>query len=225
MTKIFVPSSGPDDWRQFLAEPEKHWKTGNSAKALAYCWEEHGDIPPEVRSVLGGATRLTDVEALICIPEHQVPLPGGSRPSQNDIWVLGKTPHGLVSIAVEGKVSESFGPTIGDWFKTPSAGKQRRLEFLCDILEVEFPPARHLRYQLFHRTASAIIEATKYGAPDAVMIVHTFSPSNEWFDDYAAFLSILGLRAEIDGVATQQLSTGISLHLGWVHGEEKWLQV
>ena len=156
-----------------MAEPEKHWKTGNSAKALAYCWEAAGDVPDEVQRVLAFAPDREDFQALLCIPEHQVPLPGGGRPSQNDAWVLGRTPRGLVSMAVEGKVSESFGPTIGEWSENPSPGKQRRLEFLCQELEIPFPPDGALRYQLFHRTASAIIEAKNYGAPDAVMLVHT----------------------------------------------------
>jgi hypothetical protein len=224
MTRIFMPTSGPEDWKQFLAEPEKHWKTGNSAKALAHCWEESGDIPPEVRTVLARSPELAEIEALFCIPEHQVPLPGGSRPSQNDVWVLGRTPQGLVSLAVEGKVSESFGPTIAEWFKEPSAGKEQRLKFLCQELEMDFPPANALRYQLFHRTASAVIEAKKYRARDAVMVVHTFSQSNQWFDDYAAFLAALTLPAEINGVATKRLVSGIRLHFGWIHGSEKWLR-
>ena len=131
MTRIYRPTSGPEDWKQFLAEPDKHWKTGNSAKALAYCLEETGDIPNDVKTILARAVELEELEALLCIPEHQVPLPGGTRPSQNDLWVLARTPQGLVSMAVEGKVSESFGPPILEWFKDPSPGKQRRLEFLC----------------------------------------------------------------------------------------------
>jgi hypothetical protein len=224
MTRIFMPTSGPEDWKQFLAEPEKHWKTGNSAKALAHCWEESGDIPDEVRTVLARVPELAEIEALFCIPEHQVPLPGGSRPSQNDVWVLGRTPQGLVSIAVEGKVSESFGPTISEWFKDPSAGKEKRLQFLCHELEIGFPPEKTLRYQLFHRTASAIIEAKKFGAVDAAMVVHTFSQSDDWFDDYAAFLAALGVPAEVNGVATKHLGCGLRLHLGWVHGARKWLR-
>lgn len=224
MTRIFMPTSGPEDWKQLLADPEKHWKTGNSARALAHCWEESGGIPDEVRTVLANASELAEIEVLFCIPEHQVPIPGGSRPSQNDIWVLGRTPQGLVSIAVEGKVSESFGPTIAEWFKDPSAGKEQRLRFLCEVLEIDFPPAKALRYQLFHRTASAIVEAKKYGAPDAAMLVHTFSQRDDWFDDYAAFLIALSLPAEINGVATKRLTSGIRLHLGWVHGAAKWLQ-
>ena len=96
MNKLFVPTAGPDDWRRLLAEPEKHRKTGNSAKALARCWEAAGGLPAEVAAVLGKSPALSQLEALICIPEHQVPLPGGSRPSQNDVWVLGKTRSGLV---------------------------------------------------------------------------------------------------------------------------------
>lgn len=127
-------------------------------------------------------------------------------------------------MAVEGKVSESFGPTIGEWFENPSPGKHRRLEFLCQELEIPFPPAGALRYQLFHRTASAIVEAKNYGAPDAVMLVHTFSQTDDWFDDYAAFLAALGLTAEIDQVATKRLESGMRLHLGWVHGAAQWLR-
>ena len=97
-----------------------------------------------------------------------------------------------MSTAVEGKVSESFGPTIGEWFKEPSSGKERRLSYLCEQLEVGFPPDGQVRYQLVHRTASAIIVAIRFNAPDAAMVVHAFSPSDEWFDDYAAFLKMSG---------------------------------
>ena len=224
MKKIFIPTSGPDDWKQLLAEPDKHWQRGYSARALAHCWEQAQDIPQDVRIVLSKAPEMTEIEALICIPEHQVPLPGGSRPSQNDIWVLAKTSLGLLSIAVEGKVSESFGPTVGEWFKEPSPGKQQRLSYLCQQLEVGFPPDSQLRYQLFHRTASAIIEARRFNAPDAAMVVHTFSPTDEWFDDYSAFLKVLGLSAGINEIASKRLASGVRLHLAWVHGSESWLR-
>lgn len=220
-----MPTSNPDDWKQFLAEPKKHWKRGYSARALAHCWQEANDIPPDVKAVLGQAPELKGLDALFCIPEYQVPLPGGSRPSQSDIWVLGKTHRGLVSIAVEGKVSESFGPTVAEWYSEASSGKEKRLRLLCSELGVAFPPANDLRYQLFHRTASAIIEAKKLHAPDAVMVVHTFSPSNEWFADYEAFLRLFGLEGGVDQIASRKIAAGLSLHLAWVHESGKWLQV
>jgi hypothetical protein len=46
--KLFRSINNPEDWRQLLAKPNGHWKTGCSAKALAYCWQEAKDFPPEV---------------------------------------------------------------------------------------------------------------------------------------------------------------------------------
>jgi hypothetical protein len=37
--KVYIPTTGPDDWQRFLADPAKQWGTGFSAKTLAYCWE------------------------------------------------------------------------------------------------------------------------------------------------------------------------------------------
>jgi hypothetical protein len=34
-----VPTRGPADWQAWLADPEKHWKDGRSAKMLAEAWE------------------------------------------------------------------------------------------------------------------------------------------------------------------------------------------
>lgn len=39
MPKLFIPTTGPDDWQRFPADPAKQWRTGFSAKTLAYCWE------------------------------------------------------------------------------------------------------------------------------------------------------------------------------------------
>jgi hypothetical protein len=77
MTKIVLPTSGQDNWKRLLAETDKYWKTGNLAKALAHCWEEKGDIPEDVQAVLTKAPELSQIDALICIPEYQVSLPGG----------------------------------------------------------------------------------------------------------------------------------------------------
>jgi len=43
---ILIPAASADDWRQFLAEPEKHWVTGRSARSLAHCWQAARDFPP-----------------------------------------------------------------------------------------------------------------------------------------------------------------------------------
>ena len=45
MKRIYVPSTGPDNWRRLLADPSTQWETGFSAKALAYCWEAAEGLP------------------------------------------------------------------------------------------------------------------------------------------------------------------------------------
>ncbi len=198
MSKILIPALKADDWKQFLADPEKQWKTGYSARSIAYCWQAADGIPTEIIKVLGQLPSLKKLKTIFAIPEHKVPLPGGSSASQNDVWVLGETLSGLVSIAVEGKVSEPFGPTVGEWFENKTAGKEKRLQFLCKELEIECPPPAKIRYQLLHRTVSAILEAKRFRASEAVMVVHTFSKTNEWLEDYQYFLSLFGIEAGIN---------------------------
>jgi hypothetical protein len=224
MSKILIPSSSPEDWKQFLAEPEKQWKSGYSARSLAYCWQEAGEIPPDVKAVLGQVASLKNLETIFAIPEHKVPLPGGARPSQNDVWVLAETPTGLVSISVEGKVSEPFGPTVGEWFHNRTAGKEKRLKFLCKELGLVFPPAENIRYQLLHRTASALIEANRFRAVDAAMVVHTFSKTNEWIEDYQNFLSLFDVTAGANQAVTVKIEN-INFSFAWVHGAEKYLNL
>jgi hypothetical protein len=224
MTKILIPATSPEDWKQFLAEPEKQWKSGYSARSLAYCWQEAGGIPPEIISVLGQIPSLKSLKTIFAIPEHKVPLPGGARASQNDVWVLAESSSGLVSIAVEGKVSEPFGPTVGEWFENKTTGKTKRLKFLCSELGFDYPPPLKVRYQLLHRTVSAILEAKHFRTSEAVMVVHTFSKTNEWIEDYQYFLSLFGLKAGINQAVVVKLENEINLSLAWVHGSENYLK-
>lgn len=224
MPRVFVPSRGPGDWRALLAEPEKHWARGFSARTLAHCWEDTDSFPSEVRRILSQHPALATAEPLLIFPEWKVSLPGGSRPSQNDIWVLAKTHTDLISITVEGKVEEPFDKTLGEWKADASGGKETRLTHLAEVLGISQPIPDTVRYQLLHRTASALIEAERFGARHAVMLVHSFSPQNQWFGDFAAFASLFGLRkVEVDRLVTTSAGNGMPLHLGWVHGDERYL--
>ena len=168
-SKILLPSDKAEDWKTFLAEPEKQWKKGYSARTLAHCWNDANGIPDEMAKVLSQEPVFENLETLLVIPEHQVPLPGGTRPSQNDCWVLAKTQVGdLVSIAVEGKVSEPFGPTLGEWFKNASDGKRKRLAFLQEQLGLTGSIPDSIRYQLLHHTASAVIVSSSSTNPQVV---------------------------------------------------------
>lgn len=224
MNQIYIPAKTAEQWAQFLAEPGKQWKPGYSARTLAYSWQEANGFPSEVHKVLTASALFIDIKLLLALPEHQVHLPGGSRPSQNDIWVLASTGTELVSMTVEGKVKETFGPTLADWLDGGSAGKAERLAFLRNELGLPEDTPGAVRYQLLHRTASAIIEAKRFGAKHAVMLVHSFSQSNLWFEDYSAFAALLGAKAEANHITSVGQRGGVQLHLGWVCGDEKYLK-
>lgn len=223
MSHVYIPATRADQWAQFLAEPVKQWRTGFSARTLAYSWQEADGFPPEVLAVLAAHQEFAGIQLLLAFPEHQVHLPGGSRPSQNDIWVLARAGNSLVSIAVEGKVAEPFGPTLAEWMNEASAGKAARFAFLRTVLGLPDQVTGTMRYQLLHRSASAVIEAKRFGAAHAVMLVHSLSQSQQWFEDYAVFAGLLGAQVAVDRIVSVGERDGIQLHLGWVCGDAKYL--
>ena len=145
-----------------------------------------------------------------------MPLPGGSQPSQNDIFVLAKGNGQLISIMVEGKVSEPFGPVVSEWIAAKTPGKEKRLEYLCEMIGKNTSDVMNIRYQLLHRTVSALIEAEKFTANNALMLVHSFSETDEWFEDYSNFASLFKTDVNVNSVFSAGYMNGINLYLGWV---------
>lgn len=226
MNNIFIPAVKPEDWKQFLAEPDKQWRTGYSAKTLAYCWQEASGFPACVKKVfrMSDFELFKDPKLLIAIPEYKVPLPSGKRSSQNDIFILAKGDGHLISIVVEGKVSESFDKIINDWIKDDEGGKRKRLQFLLNKLQLNNDQIGGIRYQLLHRTVSAIILAEQFTAKDALMLVHSFSKNNEGFADYEKFSSLFSLKAKPNSILFAKKIAGVNLYLGWVKGDTKYLR-
>lgn len=220
MSRIMLPSSGPEGWRQFLAQPEKQCVTGYSARTIAHSWEAAVDgVPDEVSDILAPVFGMH--ELLVAIPEHKTPLRGGRRDSQSDVFALIRHDTGLATCTIEGKVDEPFGPIVAEWTKEASPGKRERIEYICDLLGLkELPAAVH--YQLLHRTASALIEAERFHASDAAMIVHSFSPERRWFEAYERFCDAMGCRAEVGVPAVVTVPSGKRLVLGWARGEQRF---
>ena len=222
MSRILLPSDGPDGWRRFLAQPDIHWRAGYSARTIAHAWETSSGWPPEVAAIL--ETTLGPTELLLAIPEHKTPLPGGSRESQSDVFAVGRHAAGLVACTIEGKVDEPFGPTIGEWLVGASRGKTERFDYLCHLLGIRnCPPGVH--YQLLHRTASALIEAKRFHTRDAAMIVHSFSTTQRWFEAYELFLALLGPARRSANSAVVSLPDDRRLRLGWAQGDPQFLAV
>ncbi len=226
MGRILAFTSGPSDWEALLADPDNHWVTGYSARTLAHCWEAANGFPPEVAAVFAQShdPLLKNLSPIVAIPEFKVPLPGGNRPSQNDVFVLAQSCGEAVSIMVEGKVDEPFGPTLDEWRTDASPGKVERLRFLLAKLGLIYEPHGNVRYQLFHRAASAIIVGEQFRAEAAVLIVHSFSEKRTGWQDYESFLGLFGIEAEANKLQRVTDKSSIPLFAAWVCGNCAFLK-
>jgi hypothetical protein len=218
--RLFRQTVGPQSWRELLADPDLHWKRGASAMELAASWElasrtERG-VPEAVARVLDKHESTRDGQLIFGFPEHRVALPGGSRASQTDLWVVLKTTGGLASVAVEGKAREAFGPTIVEWIRAASDGKKVRLQALCQTLGLPAQDASDLRYQLLHRAASAVMEASRIGARTAVLLVQNFYPETAAWPDFQKFSRLFEADACRDGICEATCPTVDRLLLAWV---------
>ena len=231
---FYIPSKGPEDWKELLVNGEKQFKTGYSAKTLAYCWGKQNDFPLDIKSSFhtSDIPLFKHVELLLGLPEYKVSLPGGSAASRNDIFVLAKgislqNKEELISIAVEGKVNEDFGNKIGKRLENePSKGLRERVQFLLETLGLEQlceTDTCELRYQLLHRAGSAILLAKKFTAPNALMLIHSFSEDDKGFYDYSRFVSFFKLRAIKNRIVGPVTIDGINLYFGWIQGNPKFL--
>ena len=196
--------------------------------SAAVCWEDNEpQLPSEITNVLeaSGDKSLASLELLAAIPEWEVDLPGGTRPSQTDILAITRNELGLVILGVEAKVDEPFGPTLGEKKTKASPGQLERISYLEHELGRASPMDESIRYQLLHRTVSAILTARSFHAGIAVMLVHSFSLNSRWREDFEAFAEAIGGKRLTDDLYEIELSTGPRLIIGWCKGAEKYLSV
>jgi hypothetical protein len=214
--RLHVPLITPEDIIPHLARQDLHWRAGYSAQELAVAWgNADNSFPTSVRAVLGTAPEYAHAELIDGFFEREVDLGTPGRNSQTDLMVVAGLGETLGIIAVEGKAEESFAEYVQDWNTSP--GKQRRLENLCGTLELSPIDVGTLRYQLLHRTASAIYEAKRYRCRHAMMLVHSFSRTHRWFDDFAAFSKAMNMSIDRPGRCSPiRQCDGVSLRLAWV---------
>ncbi len=222
MNPFFVPTTGPSDWRRLLAHPGRQWREGRSAYELAMAWEaakeaERG-LPPDVARAMDAVPELAGASLLLGLPEHQVELVGGGHASQTDLWALLRAGDRLISLAVEAKAGEPFDKLVAEWLKDASegSGKPARLDQLCSLLQITHQQAEGCRYQLLHRPASAMLEAVRFGASDAVLLVQSFARSPDAFTDFSHFAQQLGATAREDAIVPAGERGGVRLWLGWL---------
>jgi hypothetical protein len=213
---ILVPATSLDDWQRHGAEPGAPSPLKSSTRALASRWHEVNGLPREIANLLADTSALRDPRLLLAVPEHQVPLAGGTRASPVDLWLLARTSAGLMSVVVEGNSTESFGPTLDD---VPYEGMRERWAALCRLLEIDRPCDTSIRYRLFHGTASALLEARRFFARSAALIVHCFSEPRDSFGDFQHFVGMMGGQIDRPGQLIQVAPReDITLLFGWAQG-------
>jgi hypothetical protein len=212
------------DWQAL--HPALHWKAGYSAMELARAWHHADGLPPAVAAVLASGP-FGPLDILGAIAECRTTVPGIGRASHTDLMVeAADVAGGRVVIAVESKVSESFGPFVGAWLREvdherSAANKLERLRGLCDALGLPMGAGTEaLRYQLLHRTWAAMSHARSVGAPRAVVLVHSFAPPPDYDNRaaFGAFLAAMGQAAFTPGVVLPLgRRIGIDLWAAWVN--------
>jgi hypothetical protein len=192
------------DWKPVVGKG--NWRPGHSAYELARSWQAAGGFPPRVAEVLASSDSplLEDLRLDHCVVEKPVFLDTMRAPSMTDLmaYCRYRSSERMV-IAVEAKATEGFGPVVSDWLRdgagahagTPlKPSRIQRLEYLSFRLGIPLDFDSGLRYQLLHRTVSAVREA-ELQAGAAMLLVHSFDDSSDrnW-SDYQVFVRALGLR-------------------------------
>lgn len=232
MKRIYFGSQGLGDWQRHLADSTRHWKRGRSAFELAVSWERaskkegHRGLPMEIQNLLDKYSELQGAELLSAIPEHIVNLAGMGFGSHTDLWALLRSEQGLISLAIEAKAGETFDDAVEGWLqasrgKDSGTNRRNRLKYLCETLGLVFDEVqmKGLRYQLFHRVASALLEAKRCHTAHAVVLVQDFGGQGESssdFDDFRVFGDLLGAQVSINRLVEARAIKDKRLWLGWI---------
>ena len=189
-----------DDWADIVGR--KNWRAKASAYELAHCWHESSGLPTPISTAIQGTGHqvLRGLTVDLCLVEKPVFLDTRIAPSMTDLMGYGRNEQGEeIVIAVEGKADEPFALPVRAWVRgdtlnppvtaTPRPTRLRRLEFLSKHLAHTISPDSPLRYQLLHRTVSAVLEAQLHGAVAALVLVHSFGTATSGnFSDFGDFV-------------------------------------
>jgi hypothetical protein len=67
------------------------------------------------------------------------------------------------------------------------------------------------------------LEARRFLAPHAIMMVHSFSPTGQRYEDFERFCQLLRVAPAKDRLLEVPGRTGPTLHIAWVSGDSRFL--
>jgi len=214
------------EWRKLLAEPIEQWKDGKSAKELVKLWTQSDELPETVKDLFPD----DEMKPIFLFPEYSVPMPGKGKDSFNDLYVLTSTENSYLPIIVEAKAGEEFGPIVSERYRDKEKGWDKgknanvRLSGILSILGLDgydqppYPKIGNLRYQLFHRSACALLEAKRIKATKALVLIQSFRHAAKSYNDFKQFLNLLTFKDPISPkvLLGPLLINGIELFFAWI---------
>jgi hypothetical protein len=223
MNRLSIETRGIASWRERLASPDGQWERSFSAFETAVSWElasrSESGIPEPIEKLFR-ASGYGDPVLILAVAEHKVDLPPNRKAaSQSDVWAVVNTSLGMLSLTVEAKAKEAFGDAIlqewreGNGSEASKRNRISRWNYICSHLP-KADSFDHVRYQMLHRCASAVIEAKRLGCQHAAFIVQAFQTPDASFQDYAVFCEVLKMPATRGSMATTT-ANGIRLGIGW----------
>lgn len=205
-----------EDWVEVVSA--RHYKKDHSAFEVAQKWRNVGyRLPEPIASIFqnSGVSGLRGIEILQVYAEYPVFLTDSFKsPSKCDLMIFCRSPlASKIVIAVEAKCMETFSERVTNWIRAPDSSTNRRqrklfqspnplvdrkvdrLDALNKVLSLQISTDSEIRYQLLHRTASAILTARQTFADIAIVLIQAFTQSDANFSDFVDFCRVLGIRA------------------------------
>jgi hypothetical protein len=168
------------DWFR-CAPPKRQWRDSRSAKELAKAWCGDGaaSTPAGFLALLRSHELTRELVLERGIPEYVTQLddiPGEGR--NNDMVLIAMAGDRRVIVTVEAKADESFGPQVRTYVEAKRETKSRVPKRVDGLLKALFDVVRDghydLRYQLVHACAATLIEARRWEAKLAILVIQEF---------------------------------------------------
>jgi hypothetical protein len=175
-----------DEWKR-IAPPmggDKQWKPGRSAMELAdYMTKNLPDMPQAIEDVLMPFTSGTaEFDWSAEYITNLTPFGLGRGEGRNHDAFLWNPD---VVVGIEGKVDEPLGSEyIRDAMKSKSPNKLHRVQGMVEMLFGGKPEAHGaIRYQLVTASIATLLEATKRGVKNAVLLVIVFKKPGYYIEN------------------------------------------
>jgi len=183
----------------------------SDTEPLVARWQASAGFPPEIARLLNTNDTTARATLILAIPGHEVQLARGARAAPADLWVLARTTRGLLSIVVDGNAKSNAASFADARVDRPLAPWNA----LWSLLEIDPARHEHADARFVHCTVGALLEARRFFAVAAAVIVHAVDAGHDSFADLQRFVAVMGGRLNGRGhLAPVPAREGIELFFG-----------